>query len=235
MRTGDLQHAWVKVMLQQRGLPVKHDALLDHGRLMHHLIHSTMKAPSGAMMDQDYAHMLSTVGGPDEGNMVPQMQSMVSCQKNSDEHTVLPSAPTCSTNATCFDAENQIYASMLHWNDDEMYQPDAEPAWSCDVVDNNKHEPTAPPWDDEADSQVPLHDDINVQLTPIHCVVTPPAHTTPNAITALAIVGAVFIVMMTCIVLMLCWLASQGIQITGFWLTLTPSEWKPRDDDNALQ
>ena len=186
-------------------------------------------------MDQDYAHMLSTVGGPDEGNMVPQMQSMVTCQKSSDKHTVLPSTPTYNTNATCFEAENQIYESMLHWNDDEVYQPEAEPIWSCDVVDTNKHEPTAPPWDDEADSQVTLRDDINVQLTPIQCVVTPPVHTTPNAITALAVVGAVFIVMMTCMVLMLCWLASQGIQITGFWLTLTPSEWKPRDDDNALQ
>ena len=72
MRTGDLQRAWVKHILQRRNLPVKHDALLDHGRLMHHLIHDTMSAPSGAMVDSDYAHMLRTVGGPDEGNMVAQ-------------------------------------------------------------------------------------------------------------------------------------------------------------------
>ena len=128
-------------------------------------------------MDQDYAHMLSTVGGPDEGNMVPQMQSVVCCQENPDSNTMFTSAPTYSTGATCLEAENQIYESMLHWNDDEVYQPDVQPTLSGDVVDDDKHEPTAPPWDDEAESQVPLQDAASAQLTPIQCIVTPPAHT----------------------------------------------------------
>ena len=54
MQTGDLQHAWVKIMLRQRGLPVRDDAMLDHGRLLHNLIYDTNSAPSGAMMDENY-------------------------------------------------------------------------------------------------------------------------------------------------------------------------------------
>ena len=55
MRKGDLQHAWVQIKLRQRGIVVHGDPLLDHGRLMHHLIYGTYEAPSGAMMDEDYA------------------------------------------------------------------------------------------------------------------------------------------------------------------------------------
>ena len=272
IRTGDLKHAWVKIMLQQRGLPVKHNALLDHGRLMHHLVHGTMSAPSGAMMDQDYAHILATVGGADEGNMVSQMQSIVCCQEHPDKHSVFTSAPTYNGDATRFSAENQIYESMAHWNDGEVCEPqechaideekqDAElqeptaPPWDDDaelvmpllqITENMQHtqpiqcvvtpkqdaelqEPTAPPWDDDTELVMPLLQIIeNMQHTQrIQCIVTPPAHTTPNAITALAMVGAVtpvFIVMTISILLTLWWLASQGIHITGFWLTLTPSE-----------
>jgi hypothetical protein len=214
-------------------MPVKHDALLDHGRLMHHLIHDTMAAPSGAMMDEDYAHMLHTVGGPDEGNMVSQMQSIVCCQENPISNATFATVPTPTQ------AEHQIYESMLHWNDDEVYEPteDHEPQRDTPGAgDEDKHEPTAPPWDDEADAIVPLQGSTITQYaTPIQCDITPPAHTTPTAITALAMVGAVFIGMAVCIALTLCWLASQGVHVTGFWLTLTPSEWKPRSEDNALQ
>ena len=239
LRTGDLQHAWVKIMLQQRGLPVKHNALLDHGRLMHHLIHGTMVAPSGAMMDEDYAHMLCTVGGADEGNMVSQMQRVVCCQENPSSDAIFPSAPTYNGNATRYEAENQVYESMLHWNDDEVCEPTVDHALPSDTQgtqDADKHEPTAPSRDDEAELTVPLQGLENTRyMTPIQCVITPSAHNTSTAVTALAMVGAVFIVMATCTVLTLCSLASQGTHITGFWLTLTPSEWKPRSEDNALQ
>ena len=189
-------------------------------------------------MDEDYAHMLSTVGGPDEGNMVPQMQSLVSCQGTPNRDTVLPLTLTCDGDATRIDltAETQIYESMLHWNDDEIYEPQVDNSCHGDESHAEKHEPTAPPWDEEAELVVPLQGQTHTQGThPIQCVISPPAHTTHNAVTALAVIGAVFIVMTICIVLTLCWLASQGVHITGFWLTLTPSEWNTRSDDNALQ
>ena len=193
-------------------------------------------------MDEDCAHMLRTVGGPEEGNIVSEMQSVVCCQENPSSDAIFPSAPTCNGDAAQYAAENQVYESMLHWNDDEVYTPIVDHALRSDTQgtqltqDADKHEPTAPPWDDEAELTVPLQGLENTRYTtPIQCVITPSAHTTSTAVTALAIVGAVFIVMATCIVLALCWLASQGIHITGFWLTLTPSEWKPRSEDNALQ
>ena len=126
MRSGDLQHAWVKIMLQERGLPVKHDALLDHDRLMHHLIHGTVADPSGAMLDADYAHMLYTVWGADEDNnaMASQMQKGVCCQENPSRDAIFPSAPAYSGDATHIEAENQMNESMLqsqlHWNDGEV-------------------------------------------------------------------------------------------------------------------
>ena len=73
MRKGDLQHAWVQIMLRQRGIVVHGDPILDHSRLVHHRIYGTYAAPSGAMMDEDYATILASVGGADEGNMVLQM------------------------------------------------------------------------------------------------------------------------------------------------------------------
>ena len=160
MRTGDLQHAWVKIMLQQRGLPVKHDALLDHGRLMHHLIHGTRSAPSGAMMDEDYASMLATVGGPDEGNMVSQIQSVVCCEVNPSSSSMYPSAPTYNGNPEHFAAETQMYHSMLQWEEfhvpeghtsSKHTQPDCEDQPAAHGANAEKHAPTAPPW--EGDEQ----------------------------------------------------------------------------------
>ena len=125
---------------------------------------------------------------------------------------------------------------MLHWNDDEVYEPQVDHAFAADAQDTEKHEPTAPPWDDEAELLMPLQERSHAQhIQPIQCEVTPPAHTTNGAVAALAVVGAVFIVVTVCIVLTLCWLATQGVHITGFWLTLTPSEWNTRSDDNALK
>ena len=63
-------------MLQHHGLTVSNDSdvLYDHGRLMHYVMHGATTMPSGAMMDEDYAGMLQDMGGPDTGNMVPQLR-----------------------------------------------------------------------------------------------------------------------------------------------------------------
>ena len=96
-------------------------------------------------MDEDYAHMLSTVGGPDEGNMVSQMQSVVCCQENPNRNAIFPSAPTYNSATTHLAAETQLYESMLHWNDDEVYEPEVDHALQESTKDTDKHEPTAPP------------------------------------------------------------------------------------------
>ena len=79
-------------------------------------------------MDDDYAHMLHTVGGPDEGNMVAQMQSVVCCQEDRNGEDVFHTETPYTGSTTHLDltAETQLYESMLHWNDDEVYdyQPD---------------------------------------------------------------------------------------------------------------
>ena len=87
MKTGDPQHVWVKLMLEQRGLPIRDDAHLDHGRLLHSMVYDTTSAPSGAMMDENYANILASEGGPDTGNMVPQMQAVVTMQNRTPQHT----------------------------------------------------------------------------------------------------------------------------------------------------
>ena len=110
MRKGDLQHAWVQIMLRQRVTVVHGDPLLDHGRLMHHLFDGTYEAPSGAAIDEDSATMLSSIGGTDEGNMVLQMQSIVCSQVNPAAQSIFPID-------ACWDgtgeAENTVYGSML--------------------------------------------------------------------------------------------------------------------------
>ena len=107
---------------------------------------------------------------------------------------------------------------MLHWNDDEIYEPQLDHTDTDDASGTDKHEATAPPWDEDAELAVALQGTDTVRYeTPIQCVITPPAHTTPTAVTALAMVGAVFIAVTVCIVFTLCWLASQGVHITGFW------------------
>ena len=110
MKKGDLQHAWVQVMLRQRGIVVHGDPLLDHGRLMHNLIYGTHDAPSGAMVDEDYVTTLSSIGGADEGNMVQQMQSIVCSQVNPESHSVFPTEMCWDGTG---DAENAVYDSMV--------------------------------------------------------------------------------------------------------------------------
>ena len=74
LQPGSEDHKWIMYMLKQHGLTVSNDVLYDHGRLMHYVQHGATTMPSGAMMDEDYASMLRTGGGPDEGNMVPQLR-----------------------------------------------------------------------------------------------------------------------------------------------------------------
>ena len=205
-----------------------------------------MAAPSGAMMDEDYASILANVGGPDEGNMVSQMQSMVCCEVHPASHSVYSSAPTYNGDPEYFEAENQLYASMLQW--DEFQNPeetDHEATQQerhsvddhCAVLQTevDKHAPTAPPWDDGAQVVYAAENAAPVQhAQPIQCIVTPRTHTTPTAVTVLAFVGSVSMLTILSLIVMLCWLAFQGVHVTGFWLTLTPSKWDQADDDRAL-
>jgi hypothetical protein len=212
---------------------------------MHHLVHGTTAAPSGAMMDEDYAHILATVGGPDEGNMVSQMQSMVCCEAHPALGSVYPTAPTYDGDPNHFADENQLYASMLQW--DEFQAPaEAEDQGNqraphsihdiCEAQqgDVDKHEPTAPPWEDNQD-EMQMQVETPMQLTqPIQCIITPPVHTTPTTVTVLAIVGSITIMVVIGLIVTLCWLAFQGVHITGFWLNLAPSKWDHTREDRAL-
>ena len=77
-------------MLQHHGLTVSNDSdvLYDHGRLMHYVMHGATTMPSGAMMDEDYAGMLQNMGGPDTGNIVPQLRHHFEAQNLYDpDHT----------------------------------------------------------------------------------------------------------------------------------------------------
>ena len=182
-----------------------------------------MAAPSGAMMDEDYASMLATVGGPDEGNMVSQMQSVVCCEVNPASHPVYPSAPTYNGDPEYFEAENQLYASMLQW--DEFQNPEETEnaqqerhsvADHCAVqqTEVEKHAPTAPPWDDDAQVVYAAEVAAPVQhAQPIQCIVTPRTHTTPTAVTVLAFVGSVSMLTILSLIVMLCWLAFQGVML----------------------
>ena len=42
-------------------------------------------------------------------------------------------------------AETQLYESMLHWNDAEVYEPQLDHTDTGDTSDTDKCEPTAPP------------------------------------------------------------------------------------------
>ena len=124
MQTGNLQHAWVTIMLRRRGLPVRDNAMLDHGRLLHNVIYGTSSAPSGAMMDGNYDNIRRSMGGPDTGNMVPQMQTFV-CRQERD--------------------------SMQH-------QLNTEQQWEYDA---QQQLPTAPTWDDAAESELCMERTLN--------------------------------------------------------------------------
>ena len=71
----------------------------------------------------------------------------------------------------------------------------------------------------------------------IQCMVAPPAHTTSAAVRGLALIGGAATTAALAVVTVICWLSLHGIHVTGFWLTLTPTD---RDtgaggDDNALK
>jgi len=157
---------------------------------------------------------------------------------------VYPSAPTYDGDPEYFEAENQLYSSMLQW--DEFQNPEETGTLrnerhsvddDCAVQETNvdKHAPTAPPWDDDAQVMYAAEVAASVQQAqPIQCIVTPLTHTTPTAVTVLAFVGSVSMLTVLGLIVMLCWLAFQGVHVTGFWLTLTPSKWDQANDDRAL-
>ena len=230
MKTGDLQHVWVKLMLRQRGLPIRDDALLDHGRLLHNIVYDTTSAPSGAMMDENYANILASEGGPDTGSMVPQMQAVV-CRRerhNADVDAVVPTAPQWDVESS--EAEDvdpqQHYENMLtNYEAHEAPVPDAddlkrwEAEWEEERVENTLVEAT------------------QENTSPIRCQVNPPRHATSATISGpgLVVVGGFSIAMTVGMIAIIYCLTMQGIQITGFWLTLTPRGWEHHRDDNAVQ
>ena len=174
---------------------------------------------------------------------------------------------------------------MLHWNDDEMYEPQLDHTNTGDISDTDKCQPTAPPWDEAADAalwnelweadadndmmhasrtrdaEARAHDNTNEAPIPteadlkkwdsempdtqpdtgrddmIQCTVTPPTHTTNTAVWGLAVVGGAAMTAAIAVVAVMCWLSLQGIHVTGFWLTLTPSDGNAGtgDDENALK
>ena len=248
MQTGDRQHIWVTTMLRQRGLPVKDDAMLDHGRLLHNLIYDTNSAPSGAMMDENYANIRRTMGGPDTGNMVPQMQTFVcrqerdSVQQQQNTEQLQPDN-TRQQQPTAPPWDDAAEAAL--WN--ELWEADADNDMmhasrardaEARAHDNSNEAPiptetNLKTWDSEMpDTQSDTgHDDM------IQCTVTPPAHTTNTAVWGLAVVGGAAMTAAIAVVAVMCWLSLQGIHVTGFWLTLTPSDGNAGtgDDENALK
>ena len=118
--------------------------------------------------------------------------------------------------------------------DDEQHSP--EESIVDEVLKTAEQEvPTAPEWDDDAGSNFQTHGELCEMVNgPIQCTVTEPEHTTSTAVTALAVIGGFSLMTVVSIVIALYWLSLQGIQVTGFWLTLKPGGQGPRNDDNAL-
>ena len=178
-------------MLKQHGLPVKQDALLDHGRLMHHLVHGTMAAPSGAMMDEDYASMLATVGGHDDGNMVAQMQRVVCSEASPSSDSLYSLPPAYDSRQGHLDTRDLLQrpfaraSSVQARGEADMDTPDQE-------VSNSA--PTAPDWDAGAaqtncgSSAAPVH-----LAQTIQCVSYPPVQGASPTMTLLALTGCVSI------------------------------------------
>jgi len=230
--TGDFQHVWIMIMLKQCGLPVKQDALLDHGRLMHHLVHGTMAAPSGAMMDEDYASMSATVGGHDDGNMVAQMQRVVCSEVNPSSDSLYSLPPTYDSRQGHLDT-----CDLLQRQSAQASSVQARGEAGMDTPDQKvgKYAPTAPDWDantaqtDCGPSAAPVH-----LAQPIQCVSYPPVQGTSPTMTLLALTGCVSIVAMVGLIVALSWVYSYGVRVTGFWLTLSPSTAYPGDEHRAL-
>ena len=222
MKTGDVQHVWVKLMLRQRGLPIRDDALLDHGKLLHNMVYATTSAPSGAMLDENYANILASEGGPDTGSMVPQTQAVVCRRERHNADAVVPTAPQWDIEAEDVDPQQQHENMLTNYEAPEAPVPDAddlkrwEAEWEKERVDT-------------------LVEATQENTSPIRCQVKPPRHTTSATISGLSVVGGLSIAMPVGMIAIICWLTMQGIQITGFWLTLTPSGWKHHRDDNAIE
>ena len=249
MQQGDSQHEWVQLMLRQRGLPVRGDAMLDHGRLLHNLIYDTSSAPSGAMMDENYVNIRRSMGGPDTANMVPQMQTFVCRQERDSEQQQLSTNTKWENNAQQpqlptappWDeaAESELWNEM--WDEDAdralaQVSDGQEAAASARDSNNDAPMPTTADlqaWENESTEKQP-EDEHNAM---IQCMVAPPAHTTSTAVRGLALIGGAATTAALAVVAVICWLSLHGIHVTGFWLTLTPTD---RDtgaggDDNALK
>ena len=230
--TGDFRHVWITIMLKQRGLPVKQDALLDHGRLMHHLVHGTMAAPSGAMMDEDYASMLATVGGRDDGNMVAQMQRVVCSEANPSSDSLYSLPPAYDSRQGHLNTRDLLQgpsartSSVQAGGEADMDTPDREVS---------KYASTALDWDADAAQTNCGPSAVSVHLAqPIQCVSYPPVQGASPTMTLLALTGCVSIVAMVGLIVALSWLYSHGVRVTGFWLTLSPRTAYPGDEHRAL-
>lgn len=186
MRQGDTQHAWVQAMLREHGMQPHGTALIDHGRLMHYVARGTTAPPSGAMMDEDYTHLLDTMGMLDTGNMVPQMQLHFSRTKGAID----------------------------------LVQPSA-PAW-----EGNTGSPLRP--------MTHMHPDRTTGGQRIQCIINERTQYTPAAVKALAAVGIISLLTLAGGALAICWLHMNGVHVTGFWLSLTRSDWAV-NAYNALQ
>ena len=153
MTKGDLQHARVQKMLRQRGIVVHGDPLLAHGRLMHHLIYGTHDAGSDAMMDEDYATILSSIGGEDEGNMIQQMESIVCSQVNPACQSIFP-IDVCWDGTG--DAKNTMHDSMLSTTQYGEFDGDDQADAGEHITDNALKQavPTAPEWDAESNFRI---------------------------------------------------------------------------------
>ena len=142
---------------------------------------------------------------------------------------------------TCWDgtgdAENTVYDSMVLTTQHDEYD-DTENTATDDYSTGavlKQQLPTAPEWDNNAKSDFDHDGDrFSAVNAPIQCTVAAPTHTTPTAVTALAVVGGTTLMVAIGMAIAWYWLTLQGVKVTGFWLTLTPEESGPRNDDNAL-
>ena len=134
---------------------------------------------------------------------------------------------------------------MLQWDefqipaetedqDPQRAQHSIDDQYAVQQGDVDKHGPTAPPWEDDHHEMRTQVEPPMQQAQPIQCIITPPIHTTPTAVTVLAIVGSITMMVVIGLIVTLCWLAFQGVHVTGFWLNLAPSKWDQTREDRAL-
>ena len=200
------------------------------------------------MMDEDYVNIRRSMGGPDTGNMVPQMQTFV-CRQERDsvqqqlstetqwEHAAqqqLPTAPPWDDTA-----EGELWNELWEEEaDSALAQANAERDAQASALNENSDAPIPTTTDLQAwESEVTEHEPDTEHDTMIQCIVSPPAHTTHTAVWGLALVGGAAMTAAVAVIVAMCWLSLQGIHVTGFWLTLTPGDRNTGGggDENALK